>query len=231
MCVAPGFWACATLNALRTTSGMIRALVRRAFHLVIGCMTPITSMYWWDSLCMRSTSPCPVSATSGALSRKASATPGDQVHGAGPESAEADAGAAGQAAVDVGHVGAALLMAHGHELHRGAREGLVQVERLLARDPEDALHSLGLEAARRTRLRLCAGAPDVNLPVAHLRAGFGYLAVDGTRSPAAASSSSGALAAGLHGLRPGAAARGTRALRPAPGPARTARFSRRTRTR
>ena len=69
MCVAPGFSASATLNALRTTSGMIAASDRRAFHLVIGRITRSRSMYWCDSLCMRSRSPWPVSATSGARSR------------------------------------------------------------------------------------------------------------------------------------------------------------------
>ena len=75
MCVGPGFCACATLNALRTTSGMIRGLVSRAFHFVTGLNIETTSMYWWDSLCMRSRSPWPVSATSGERSRNASATP------------------------------------------------------------------------------------------------------------------------------------------------------------
>ena len=69
MCVAPGFSPSATLNALRTTSGMMLASDRRAFHLVIGRMTRSRSMYWCDSLCIRSRSPCPVSATSGARSR------------------------------------------------------------------------------------------------------------------------------------------------------------------
>ncbi len=53
---------------------MMWVLERRAFHLTIGFITPITSMYWCDSLCIRSTSPWPVSATSGALSSSASAT-------------------------------------------------------------------------------------------------------------------------------------------------------------
>ena len=74
MCVAPGFSDSATLNALRTTSGMIAASDRRAFHFVIGRITRSRSMYWCDSLCMRSRSPWPVSATSGARSRNASAT-------------------------------------------------------------------------------------------------------------------------------------------------------------
>ena len=69
MCVAPGFSSSATLKALRTTSGMIAASERRAFHLVIGRITRSRSMYWCDSLCMRSRSPWPVSATSGARSR------------------------------------------------------------------------------------------------------------------------------------------------------------------
>ena len=71
---------------------------------------------------------------------------GHEVQRAGAERAEADARVPGQAAVDVGHVGAALLVAHRHELDRRARERLVQVERLLARDAEDVLHALGLEA-------------------------------------------------------------------------------------
>ena len=39
----------------------------------------------------------------------------DEVHRAGAQRAEADAGAAGEAAVHVGHVGAALLVADGDE--------------------------------------------------------------------------------------------------------------------
>ena len=62
------------MNALRTTSGMIWLEFRRAFHFVTGFITETMSMYWWDSLCMRSRSPWPVSATSGERSRKASAT-------------------------------------------------------------------------------------------------------------------------------------------------------------
>ena len=72
--VAPGFSDSATLNALRTTSGMISGLVTRAFHFVIGRMISTRSMYWCDSLCIRSRSAWPVSATSGARSRNASAT-------------------------------------------------------------------------------------------------------------------------------------------------------------
>ena len=119
MCVGPGFCACATLNALRTTSGITREEFRRAFHFVIGWNIETTSMCWWDSLCIRSRSACPVSATSGERSRNASATAGDQVRRARAERAEADAGAPRQAAVHVGHVGAALLVANRHERDRG----------------------------------------------------------------------------------------------------------------
>ena len=69
MWVEPGFSPSAILNALRTTSGMMCGSVRRAFHLVMGAITRTRSMYWCDSLCIRSRSPCPVSATSGARSR------------------------------------------------------------------------------------------------------------------------------------------------------------------
>ncbi len=71
---------------------------------------------------------------------------GDEVERARAERAEADAGAAGEPAPHVRHVGPALLVAHGHELDRGARQRVVQVERLLARDAEHVLDALGLEA-------------------------------------------------------------------------------------
>src|SRR3954449_7547488 len=84
MCVAPGFSDSATLNALRTTSGMIAASARRAFHFVIGRITSTMSMYWCDSLCIRSRSACPVRATKGARSRKASATAVTRLVAPGP---------------------------------------------------------------------------------------------------------------------------------------------------
>jgi hypothetical protein len=71
---------------------------------------------------------------------------GDEVRRPGPERAQADAGAAGQPAVDVGDVGAALLVADRDELDVAAGEGLVQIERLLAGNAEDALDALGSEA-------------------------------------------------------------------------------------
>ena len=115
MCVGPGFCACATLNALRTASGMIRGLVSRAFHFVTGLNIETTSMYWCDSLCMRSRSPWPVIATSGERSRNASATAVIRFVAPGPERAEADARALGEPPVHVGHVRAALLVADGDE--------------------------------------------------------------------------------------------------------------------
>ena len=70
---------------------------------------------------------------------------GDQVGGARAERAEADAGAAGQAAVDVGHVGAALLVAHGNEVDGGVVERLVEIEGLLARDAEHVTDPFGFK--------------------------------------------------------------------------------------
>ena len=84
MCVAPGFSVSAVLNALRTTSGMMFASEMRAFHFVIGRITRSRSTYWCDSLCMRSRSPWPVSATSGARSRYASATAVTRFSAPGP---------------------------------------------------------------------------------------------------------------------------------------------------
>ncbi len=84
MCVGPGFWPCATLNALRTASGIIAGEFSRAFHLVIGLKSEMTSMYWWLSLCVRSRSPWPVSATSGERSSQASATAVTRLVAPGP---------------------------------------------------------------------------------------------------------------------------------------------------
>ena len=74
MCVGPGLGSCATLNALRTTSGITPAAIRRVFHFTTGLNIETMSMCWWDSLCMRWRSAWPVRATSGERSRKASAT-------------------------------------------------------------------------------------------------------------------------------------------------------------
>ena len=83
-CVGPGFCDWATLNALRTASGIIAGELRRAFHLVIGRIIETRSMYWCDSLCMRPRSPWPVRATTGAWSRKASASPVTRLQAPGP---------------------------------------------------------------------------------------------------------------------------------------------------
>ena len=72
---APGFSASATLNALRTASGMIEAISSRVFHFVIGRNMSTTLTYWCDSLWIRSRPACPVMATTGARSRFASAMP------------------------------------------------------------------------------------------------------------------------------------------------------------
>ena len=82
--VEPGFSDSATLNALRTTSGTISGLETRAFHFTTGRMIPSRSMYWCDSLCIRSRSDWPVSATSGARSRNASATAVTRLVAPGP---------------------------------------------------------------------------------------------------------------------------------------------------
>ena len=89
---------------------------------------------------------------------------GHEVERARAERAEADAGVAGQAAVDVRHVGAALLVADRHELDRRARERLVQVERLLARDAEDVPDALGLEALDEDVAGLCVQPPGRSVP-------------------------------------------------------------------
>ncbi len=72
---------------------------------------------------------------------------GEQVGGAGADRPEAHTSPASQAAVGVGHVGPALLMTNRYELdRRRSSQGFVEVERLLARNPEHVADPLGLEA-------------------------------------------------------------------------------------
>ena len=75
MWVAPGFSVPAKRTALRTTSGMLSALMIWCAHLVTSPNIATTSMTWWDSLCSRSDDPCPVRTSIGARSMLASATP------------------------------------------------------------------------------------------------------------------------------------------------------------
>ena len=60
----------------------------------------------------------------------------------GPSVPRQTPGAAGEAPVDVGHEGGALLVAHDHDLDRGVAQGLDDLEGLLPGDREDALHAL-----------------------------------------------------------------------------------------
>ena len=71
---------------------------------------------------------------------------GDQVRGPRAKGPQADAGSAGEPAEGIGHVRPALLVADGDELDRGVGQGLVQIERFFARDPEDIPNTLRLQA-------------------------------------------------------------------------------------
>ena len=146
MWVGPGFWAWATLNALRTTSGMTRGEFSRTFHFVIGRNIDDDV----DVLVGLLVHPLEVALAGQRDQRRAVeqgvGDPGDEVGRARAERAQADPGAAGQPPVHVGHVRPALLVAHGDEGDRGVVERRVEVERLLAGDPEHVPHALGLEA-------------------------------------------------------------------------------------
>ena len=85
---------------------------------------------------------------------------GHEVGGARPQRPEADPRRAREAAVHVGHVGAALLVADGDELDARCVERLVEIQRLFARDAEYVLDALGLEALHEQIRRLA---------LAHLR--------------------------------------------------------------
>ena len=177
MCVGPGFCACATLNALRTTSGITREELQPHVPLRHGRNIETTSMCWCDSLCIRSRSAWPVSATSGERSRNASATPVTRFVAPGPSVPRQTPARCGQPPVHVGHVGAALLVANRYERDRGVLERLVEVERLLARDAEDVADALGLEALHEQvrRLALRHDSPSASIATSAGPAVSGYL--------------------------------------------------------
>ena len=81
---APGFSVVASLQALRTISGMLSGFTTMWAHLVIGRNMPTTSIAWWLSLCRRLLSAWPVSARTGARSMFASATPVTRLAAPGP---------------------------------------------------------------------------------------------------------------------------------------------------
>jgi len=82
----------------------------------------------------------------------------DQVRGARAERAEADAGALREAAVHVRHVGPALFMSNRNEVDTGVGERFVEIQRLLARDPEDVLDPFDLQALHEQVRRLALHA-------------------------------------------------------------------------
>ncbi len=84
MNVAPGFSVCATLNALRTTSGTIAGSRICVAYLVIGWNMLTRFRIWWLSLCSRVVAPWPAIATTGARSMLASATPVIRLVAPGP---------------------------------------------------------------------------------------------------------------------------------------------------
>ena len=86
---------------------------------------------------------------------------GDQVRGARAERAEADAGALGEAAVHVRHVGPALLVSNGDEVDRGVGERFVEIQGLLTRDTEDVLDPLDLQALHEQVRRLALHSPKL----------------------------------------------------------------------
>ena len=131
----PGFCACATLNALRTTSGITRAEFSRALNFVTAPACP-------PGRCTGAT-PC-VSLQVGLAGE------GDQRRAVEPGVGDAGhqvrsrrgRGCGGRRRPTVsrptfGHIGAALLVADGHELDRRGVQRLVEIERLLTRDAED----------------------------------------------------------------------------------------------
>ncbi len=70
---------------------------------------------------------------------------GGEVQRAGTQGREADAGAAGEAAMGGGHEARRLLVAGQDQLDLGVAQGFDDVEILLAGNPEDSVDPLVLE--------------------------------------------------------------------------------------
>ncbi len=71
---------------------------------------------------------------------------GEQIGCARPQGRQADACAAGQAAVDIGHKGRPLFMTGGDEAYRRTMQGIHHIQVLLARNPEDVFYPFVFEA-------------------------------------------------------------------------------------
>jgi hypothetical protein len=84
MMQAPGFSASATLNALRTTSGILSVLYMECAHFDIGLNTEMESIFCGLSLCRRFVDAWPMMQTRGARSILAWATPVTKFVAPGP---------------------------------------------------------------------------------------------------------------------------------------------------
>ena len=143
----PGFSVCATLNALRTISGTISGSRICVAYLVIGW----NRLHEVEDLVAFLVQPRRRALARDRHDRRAVhvgvGQAGDEVGGARPERGHANAGAAGQPAVDVGHERRALLVVRGDELDRAVEQRVHDVDVLLAGNAEDVLDAFVLEAA------------------------------------------------------------------------------------
>ena len=114
-------------------------------------------MCWWDSLCMRSRSAWPVSATSGERSRNASATPVSRFVAPGPSVPRQTPARRVRRPYMSAMYAPPCSWRTGTNVIDESLERLVEVQRLLARDAEYVLDALGLQAldeqVRRLALR------------------------------------------------------------------------------
>ena len=108
----PGRPEVARWKAWLTSSGMRRASSISATHLVTGPNMRRKSISWKASRSVWSRATWPISRMSGVEFLEGSMQPDRGIGGAGPAGHEADAGAASELAIGLGHVaGAALLPA------------------------------------------------------------------------------------------------------------------------
>jgi hypothetical protein len=74
---------------------------------------------------------------------------GDKVGGTGAKGGKAYAGPAGQAAIDIGHKGSALLVTHRDEPDMAVADGKHQIQRLLAGDAEHHVHAFRFQTVHK----------------------------------------------------------------------------------
>ncbi len=143
---APVFSVCASLNALRTTSGMMFGVSRREEYLVIGTEHLLQVQHLMRLLVQADWSGLPGDGHQRRMIHVGIGDAGDQIGGAWSECGQTHAGTPGETAIDIRHERRALFMATGDELDGRIEQCIHEIEVFLAGDTEDVLDAFVLQA-------------------------------------------------------------------------------------